>query len=51
MESTQHQTWQEDLANKLEQVPEENRQRASDFLAGYLAALKEEVKNHEAHQV
>lgn len=51
MEPKPHQTWQEDLAAKLEQVPEEHRQRANDFLAGYLAALKEEVKSHEEHQV
>ena len=51
MEPKPHETWQEDLAAKLDQVSEENRQRARDFLAGYLTALKEEVKNHEAHQV
>lgn len=51
MEPKPNHDWQEDLANKLEQVPAEHRQRANDFLAGYLAALKEEVKNHEAHQV
>ena len=51
MEPKPHQTWQEDLAAKLEQVPAEHRQRASDFIAGYLAALKEEVNNHEEHQV
>jgi hypothetical protein len=43
--------WQKDLAEKLEQVPAEHRQRASDFLAGYLAALKEEVNTNEEHQV
>lgn len=51
MEPQTHKTWQEDLADKLEQVPAEHRQRASDFIAGYLAALKEEAKNNEAHQV
>ena len=51
MEPKPHETWQEELADKLEQVPDEHRQRASDFLAGYLTALKEEVKNHETHQV
>lgn len=50
MEPKPHKTWQEELADKLEQVPAEHQQRASDFLAGYLTALKEEVKNHEAHQ-
>ena len=51
MEPTPHETWQEDLADKLEQVSEENRQRARDFLVGYLAALKEEVNTNEEHQV
>lgn len=46
-----HRSWQEDLAAKLEQVPAEHRQRASDFIAGYLAALKEEANTHEEHQV
>lgn len=51
MEPKPHEAWQEDLAAKLDQVSEENRQRARDFLAGYLAALKEEVNTHEEHQV
>ena len=46
-----HRSWQEDLAAKLEQVPAEHRQRARDFLAGYLAALKVEANTREEHQV
>lgn len=51
MEPKPNRDWQKDLAEKLDRVPDEHRQRASDFLAGYLTALKEEVKNHEDHQV
>jgi hypothetical protein len=51
VEPKPHEPWQEELADKLEQVPAEHRQRASDFLAGYLAALKEEVNTNEEHQV
>ena len=43
-------TWQETFANELSTIPEDMRQRAHDFLIGYIAAMQEEVKEHEAHQ-
>ena len=47
-------TWQESLANLISDIPklpEDQRQRAHDFLVGYIAAMQEEVKKHEDHQV
>lgn len=43
-------TWQEDLARMIEDLPEDNQQRAHDFLVGYLAAMKEEVTTNEEDQ-
>lgn len=43
--------WQESLAEILENVPEKNRQRAHDFLVGYLAGIKEEGDAHEEDRV
>lgn len=43
-------TWQETFANELSTIPEDMRQRAHDFLIGYIAAMQEEVKPDEAHQ-
>lgn len=51
MNSVDGNHWQETLAETLEGVPEEHKQKVSGFLIGYLAALKEEVKTHEEHQV
>lgn len=44
-------TWQESLANLISSLPEDQRQRAHDFFVGYIAAMQEEVKKHEDHQV
>jgi hypothetical protein len=51
MNSVDETHWQETLAETLEGVPEEHKQKVSGFLIGYLAALKEEVNTHEEHQV
>lgn len=42
--------WQETLVNELSTITEDQRQRAHDFLVGYIAAMQEEVKPDEAHQ-
>jgi hypothetical protein len=44
-------TWQESLVNLISPLPEDQRQRAHDFLIGYIAAMQEEVKKHEENQV
>lgn len=44
MENTTKKTWQEDLEETISQLPADQKQRAHDFLVGYIAALKEEAK-------
>lgn len=43
-------TWQEDLADTIEQAPAELKQRIRDFLSGALSTLKE-VHEHEEDRV
>lgn len=44
MENTTKKTWQEELQETIDKLPEDQKQRAHDFLVGYVAALKEEKK-------
>lgn len=37
-------TWQQELAEMLEAVPEAQKQRVHDFLMGYLTALESVTK-------
>ena len=43
-------TWQEDLADTIDQAPAELKQRIRDFLSGALSTLKE-VHEHEEDRV
>ncbi len=42
MEDTTKKTWQEELREIVEKVPEKNRQRVHDFLVGCIATMQEE---------
>lgn len=44
MENTTKKSWQEELEELVRNVPEDMRQRAHDFLFGYLAAMMDDVK-------
>lgn len=43
-------TWQEDLADTIDQAPAELKQRIRDFLAGALSTMNE-VHEHEEDRV
>lgn len=42
MKDTTKKTWQEELREIVEKVPEKNRQRVHDFLVGCIATMQEE---------
>lgn len=43
MEETTKKTWQEELQELMEKVPDDKRQRARDFIVGHLTALQEDA--------